>query len=231
MKALIDGDILAYRIGFTTEDVGEPIVRARVDEFLSELLMDLDVKDYDGWLSGDNNFRDKIAVTVPYKGNRTGRRPIHYQYIRDYLVNDWGFKITEGQEADDALAIQATELRDKCIICSIDKDLLQVPGWHYNFVKKEKTYVDESTGTRNFYQQVLTGDRVDNIVGIRGIGPVKASAILKCCRTDEEYFRVCVESYDGNVERVVENCRLLWLRRYPDQTWERPLSENIVSKS
>ena len=222
MKALLDGDILTYRIGFASEGETEIIAKARVDEFLSDLLMDLDVDDYQGYLTGDGNFREQVAVTAPYKGNRTGRKPEHYQCIRDYLVSDWGFTVVHGQEADDAIAIEATSLKNNCIICTIDKDLDQVPGWHYNFVKRIIYYVEPSDGLRSFYKQILTGDRVDNVVGLRGIGPAKAERLLGRCGSEQILYKLCVEAYGGDAERVLENGRLLWLRRYEGQQWEPP---------
>ena len=30
-------------------------------------------------------------------------------------------------------------------------------------------------------------------------------------------YQCCVEAYEGNEERVIENARLLWLRRYDDE--------------
>ena len=225
MKALIDGDIVTYRIGFASEDVSEKLCRARIDEFLSEMLIDLDVEDYDGYITGKGNFREKIAVTAPYKGNRSGARPKHYEFIRDYLLTDWAFKLVEGEEADDAIAICATSLGvGNFIICSTDKDFLQVPGDHYNFVKREKRNVSTSDGLRSFYEQVLTGDRVDNIVGLRGVGPVKAGKLLRDCDSEQSYYSATVEAYSGDVERVVENGQLLWLRRYPGQLWQPPCS-------
>jgi len=76
------------------------------------------------------------------------------------------------------------------------------------------------TGKTNF--RILTGDRVDNIEGIRGIGPVKADKILKDCTTERELYEACIKAYDGNTDRVLENGKLLWLRRKPNQMWQPP---------
>ena len=41
--------------------------------------------------------------------------------------------------------------------------------------------------------------------------------------TDEvEMYNKCVEAYDGDVDRVIENARLLWLRREEGQLWHPP---------
>lgn len=216
MIALVDGDILTYRLGFASERTTEGIVRARVDEFMTNLLLyHTDADDFEGFLTldSDENYRHAIAVTAPYKGNRPGDKPKYYDFIRDYLIRDWGFQWVRNQEADDALGIAAFtkwEKGDKdYVICTIDKDLDMIPGPHYNFVKKHHFDVDEREGMLSFYCQILSGDRVDNIIGIRGIGPAKARARLIDCGTEVELFEQCVKEYEGNVERVVENGKLL----------------------
>jgi hypothetical protein len=225
MVALLDLDIVTYRIGFSSNDVNWPICRSRVDEFLENLLVfQLDVDDYEGWLTdGSNNFRNAIAKTQPYKGQRKSDKPVHYDAIRNYLVTSWGAKVETEQEADDAIGIRATELGDDCVICTIDKDLDNIPGHHFNFVKNERYYVTVEAALRNFYRQILTGDRIDNVQGIRGIGPVKADRILgECTGRAVEYYQRVVEAFHGDSQRVIENAQLLWIRTKPGEIWQPP---------
>ena len=224
MHVLIDGDIIGYRIGFSTEEENEKIVVSRVATFIETMLWeDLDAETYQGYLTGSGNFRNDIAKTAPYKGNRTAPKPKHLQFIRDYLVSAWDFKISEGEEADDAIAIAHTESNYTTTIASIDKDFLQLRGNHWNFVKKEMTFVTDEEAIKNFYRQVLTGDRVDNIIGLKGIGPVKADKILANCTSGAEMYLACIEAYSGSEERVIENCQLLHLRRTPGELWKPPV--------
>lgn len=220
--ALVDADVLVYRVAFASEEEEEEICFARAKELLFEIVFtELNCDDYKAYITGKGNFREVVATTAPYKGNRKDfQRPKHYDALRAYLQR-LGAELVEGQEADDAIAIKAQE--GPYWIVSIDKDFDQVPGWHYNFVKKEKYYITEEEGLRNFYTQILTGDRVDNIIGIKGVGPVKAEKILKDCTTEREYYDACVKAYDGDIARVTENGVLLWLRRYPNQLWQPPL--------
>jgi len=222
--ALVDADVLVYRVAFASEDEEEDICFARAKELLFEIVYtELDCNDYKAYITGAGNFRYLVAKTAPYKGNRKDfQKPRHYDALRAYLQR-LGAELVEGQEADDAIAIEASKEPGSTWIVSIDKDFDQVPGWHYNFVKKEKYYVTEDEGIRSFYTQILTGDRVDNIIGIKGIGPVKAEKILADCKTEREYYDACVKAYDGNIERVTENGVLLWLRRHPNQLWLPPL--------
>jgi hypothetical protein len=223
MKALIDGDILVYRIGFASENEPESIAMARCSEFIEDLILFNGFGEYQGYLTGKRNFRNEIAVTAPYKGNRKSAKPKHYQLLRDYMESAWSFTMIEDQEADDAIGIAAYEMEvGEYCICSIDKDLDMLRGDHYNFVKDERYFITEEEGIKNFYKQLLMGDRVDNIIGIKGIGTVKAERLLKECKNENEMYLAILEAYDGNAERVLENGRLLWIRRKPNQIWTPP---------
>jgi hypothetical protein len=222
--AIIDSDLICYRIGFVSEDVSEAICLGRVTALVNDIVFrDLQCDDYKAYITGSNNFRDSIAVTAPYKGNRVGlKKPVHYEAIRKHLQR-LGAELVEGQEADDAVAIEATKTGGW--IVSIDKDLDQVAGWHYNFVKREEYYVTEEEGLRNLFTQVLTGDRTDNIIGLKGIGPVKAQKLLQDCKTEREYYEACLKAYDGNQLRVDENLNLLYLRRKENDKYGTPPKE------
>lgn len=214
---IIDGDIICYRIGFSKESVDLASALQKVDNTITEIVWDLNDDNIYIYLTGKGNFRDEVAITAPYKGNRKGDKPEFYTEIREHLINEWEATVTEGIEADDAIAIMATHQFPHATIVSIDKDFDQVPGWHYNPVKKERYYIEEDEGLLNFYMQFLVGDRIDNILGVKGIGPVKARKLLED-KTEVEMFQKCVEllGYD----RAVENGKLLWLQRYEGEIWE-----------
>jgi len=219
--ALIDADILNYRIGFATNEEAESVAIRTMAGFLEDLLL-FDLPEVQTWelhLTGKNNFRNQYAVTVPYKGNRTSEKPVHYHLLREYLSLSWGATISEGIEADDMLAIRATELGDESIIVTLDKDLNQVEGWHYNFVKKTKYFVDKDEGLLNFYKQFLTGDVVDNIKGVKGIGEAKADKLLRD-KTEAEMWGIIVEKLGE--DRALENGHLLYMLRTRDDFFQPP---------
>jgi DNA polymerase-1 len=87
-------------------------------------------------------------------------------------------------------------------------------------VKQKKYYVSAEEGQRFFYKQILMGDKADNIVGIKGVGPVKADKMLAKATTESELYAVCLEALGA--ERTLENGQLLWLRREPNQMWTPP---------
>lgn len=225
MLALIDADIVTYRIGFASNEESEKIAVSRCADFMEELVMKPWVGDYKGFLTGSGNFRYDIAKTQPYKGNRKAEKPKHYDLLREYLVKAWGCEVIEGQEADDAIGIKAYEMEDKesFVIMSIDKDLDMIEGWHYNFIKDNKYYVTEMSALINFYRQILTGDKVDSIPGLKGIGPKKAEKILADCKTEQDMYTAVLKAYDNNLKYFLEQAQLLWIRRKPNQLWMPPL--------
>ena len=133
--ALIDADVLSYRIGFACKEDTQEEAAYTLSSYLEEILyVDLDVNTYELFLTGKNNFRNTVATTTPYKGNRKDvAKPIHLEFLRGYMVDAWGATVSDGEEADDLIAIRATELGDDALMVSIDKDFNQVAGWHHNF--------------------------------------------------------------------------------------------------
>jgi 5'-3' exonuclease len=219
--AIIDADILIYRFGFASNNDSEDVAIRTMAHFLENLIM-IDLPLCTQWslhLTGKNNFRHDVAVTAPYKGNRKSEKPKHYHLLREYLVYAWDAVIWDGFEADDAIAIEATELNGEGVIVSLDKDLDQVVGWHYNFVKDNLYYINQQTASFNFYKQFLTGDAVDNIKGVHGIGPKKAEKLLEG-KTDAEMWEVIVEHL--GYERAIENGHLLYMLRSTQDTFTPP---------
>ena len=231
MIALVDSDIIAYRIAFACKDENVTTAKHSLDSYVVDILVrgvdntfpSCYVDDWKLYLTGKNNFRIGIAKTAVYKGNRVAPKPEHLAALRQHLVKHWGATIVDGQEADDAIAIHATLLScENNIVVSLDKDLDQIPGWHYNFVKNIGYHITPQEATYKFYHQILTGDAADNIIGLFKVGPVKANKILEECEDELALYKACVDAYDGDEERVLENAQLLWLRRYEGQTWEPP---------
>lgn len=224
--ALIDGDILVYRIGFTTQDVNERIALSRVNAYIDEILFNSHASDYMIYLTGSNNYRKTLYPE--YKANRIQEKPLHYNLIKQYLIDHEAAILEEYQEADDALGIAQTAGNDTTIICSIDKDLHQIPGRHYNFVKNEHTIVTPEEGVYFFYQQLLTGDRVDNIPGLPKVGPVKAKKILGEMSDEATYKEKALAAYMEYLKLSEQEARdkinligkLLYIRKQPDEMWE-----------
>lgn len=228
-KVLIDGDIIAYRAAFATQDLFPDDAKAKVEELMDYILeqtIDLPFptkSDYQVYLTGKTNFRFEVAKSHPYKGNRAStEKPIHLGLSRDHMSEKYDAIVSDNEEADDLIAKEAAAQNYNCVVASIDKDMLQLPCWHFNFGRNEWTKVSEFEGTHFFYTQILTGDAADNIKGLHGIGPKKAEKLLSDCKDEDELWDAIFKAYDGDLDRIIENGRLLWLRRYDNEMWEPP---------
>ena len=78
---------------------------------------------------------------------------------------------------------------------SYDKDLDQIPGWHYNWYHDKMYHVEPHQANRFLACQCLAGDMTDNIPGVKGIGPKKAELILGGPKGMSGYLENVVEAY------------------------------------
>lgn len=218
MRVLIDGDIVVYRGAASAENDDQWIAQARADQMIQDILADTKASSYSVYLTGGSNFRREL--TADYKANRPDSRPRHWAAVREFLVTQHKAVMCEGFEADDQLGIEQDKEHGTTIIASIDKDLLQIPGKHYNFVKKEFREVSHDQGLKALYMQSLIGDRSDNIFGVAGIGPVKAAKVLDPL-LPEEYYEACRELY-GDDARYHLNMKLLYIFQKPNDIWQPP---------
>lgn len=237
MIALLDCDLIAFRTAASVENESLEIGIYRVNDLYSRILQATKAVDHQGYISGGDNFRYKIDPT--YKGNRVDKeRPKFLEPLREHLVTEWGVKVTDGIEADDAIGIDSKKYWDlglSFVVVSLDKDLEQLPGKHYcwefagksygkEWVRPERHFfVSPLDGMKFFYRQLLIGDNADNVKGVKQIGPVKAAAIIDHLETEQGMFEA-VQSLYNDDERLLRNGRLLWLLRTEDDEWNFPKS-------
>lgn len=221
MIALIDGDIVSYSCAAFNEEWGWDACRDDIDGMLTRIMDTTGANEARIFISGGNNFRYQIYPE--YKANRKDSvDPIYRQDANAYLVTDYGAEVTDGYEADDAIGIAATKLGSNCIICSIDKDLKQIPGNHYNWRKDEFSVVNSVDGLQSFYRSILTGDRTDNIIsGLKRVGPVTAAKIINDLTNEVDMFLACQAMYNDDT-RLLMNGQLLWILREENQMWRFP---------
>lgn len=271
MQPLIDADVLLYEIGYAAEtgwqqpgfppfDYVADLFESRVANICAAVGA---TKPPIYYLTGKGNFRYTIAKRTPYK-ERDSLKPYHYKNLKAYIKFFKDYEESEGMEADDLMAIKQTitnYLNEGCafalyaetptIICTRDKDLRAVPGWHYGWeLGNQPQYgplqVDsfgairlagdrksiKGEGILFFWSQCLTGDRVDTIPGLEGCGPVKAFEILKTATTTDEAFKAVLEAYrgvygDDAEKELLEQGQLLWMTRELNddgtpKLWELP---------
>lgn len=150
---------------------------------------------------GRNNFR--YEVNPEYKANRNGMRPpAGLAEVKEALAEKYNGIIHTRYEADDAVVKLMDH--DKYVLCAVDKDVLNsVPGRNFNYyesaaynIEMKWVEVSETTARQWKYLQTLMGDKTDNVIGLKGIGPKKAEKILEGLETDKEMWQAVVAAYE-----------------------------------
>lgn len=232
MIPLIDGDIVAYRCAASAESDSEWVATSRVDAQMHVILESCNANAYKCAISGESNFR--YDIYPDYKANRKDTvRPKYLLRCKEYLVSSWNSSISENCEADDLLGHWqhvSEHSATSTVICSIDKDLLMIPGHHFNFVKNEFRFVTPVQGLYNFYTQLLTGDVADNVKGIKGIGPKTAAKILDAAKP-EEWLQVVRDIYKNDA-LMLQTGRVLWIQQKENDEWSpKELTDGMESTS
>jgi len=173
-----------------------------------------------------SNFR--YDINPQYKANRVGKRkPFHLAACKEYLEKHYNAEYWKNLEADDCMAIRATELKaeDKpYVIVSIDKDLKQIEGHHFNWVKDEYKSVSAAQGRALLWLQVLMGDGTDNIYTPHSLGEKYALKWLSDVdwthTTDEELMKICVECYTSKMKKALDHTDVqCWVEQTYDQVF------------
>lgn len=223
MIALIDADIIAYAcayaaqsavdwegdgIHYTTADLSkaQDEVNSMVDSCADAVGADRVVL----CLTPNASPSFRVDFWPDYKRPRSDpskppQRPVLYVQTRAFIRAEYEVVEREGLEADDVLGILLTGnvrgFKGDKTVCSLDKDLLSVPGRHYNWRKAHLgvTTISEQEANWSFYLQTLVGDRVDNYPGCPGIGPKRAKAALEAAYDrgcdEREMWAAVVEQY------------------------------------
>jgi len=247
---LIDGDIIINKACFAAQSKGKSVstVYSIIDGLTRQIQNELMCYDYYfliGPPKGSKTFRHRVAVTQEYKGNRKDTdRPDYLEEAREYVLKKHLAIASEDMEADDMIGIMLTEEEGR-VAASVDKDLLQVPGWHYNIDKKEVLYARDpgtlgieqrnngrlvlrGTGFKWFCAQMLLGDDSDNIAKpTKGLGPRKIFNLLNKLDSKEKLWYAISKAYEKSSIDIDENARLLWILRDNTTTYLDYIGEMI----
>ncbi len=206
-------------------------------EKLNNILDKTGCSDYELHFTGGNksSFRYTM-VSSEYKANRRDFiPPVGLLELKVKFASEQPDKcfVHTCFEADDAVVAKKSELPDKYIICAVDKDVLySLPGRHFNYYTSVKYDIDmkwvdviEEEAMKHHFIQTLTGDPGDNVIGIRGIGPAKASKILAECTTPKECWEAVKQAYEDNGRNIIDaiiNMRLVSMNQI---SWDSEINE------
>lgn len=189
-----------------------------IDAAMTKIMDQCQADTYEAFLSPSRTFRHDIATVRPYK-DRKQPSPFYKDKAREYLIKSYHAKIGNGVEADDLLGLnQDTDT----IIASIDKDLLMIPGRHYNINKEEFITVDLLEADEMFFCQLVAGDSTDNIQGVPKWGMIKAAKLVAEFEGDHkglvEYIEELYETaYSEQGKKIMyEMATLVWILRKGD---------------
>ena len=222
----IDGDVLVYQAAWASENDALPACKHTLNRMIDRIVDRTGADEYVVFLTGKDNFRDDVATTQTYKGNREDAvKPKHYADAREHLITKHGAAVVDGCEADDALGEFLSNADDNYhfICATIDKDLLMVPGHHYRWemtrkgkvFPEEHNHISKDEGAKFFFTQMLTGDSTDNIPGLYKYTGKKATKKVKE-RLDKltTYHEMYIEVWHIYAETFDEEC---WLSTEEEQ--------------
>lgn len=218
---LIDADSLMYFSSYGSEEdqiLSETKLSEKIYDILNIVGQSYNVEKYYIFVKGQNNFRYKIFPA--YKKNRPAKHPI-IDTLNQYLIEEFQAIQSHNAESDDYVYSysQVPEFKGRAIICSVDKDMLQIPGVHYDYQKNKYHIISEEEGRYNLAIQMIMGDAADGIPALRGYGIKKAEKIIQrgmskfqCMKAIlREYQKNCLSSQDAK-DQVRFNYKLLKLQ-------------------
>ena len=195
---LVDGNNLIYRAHFAsklTDRKGRPVsgtfgvmkmTRNIITKFNPEKVIM-------AWDIGKS--KERLELYPEYKANRINRDPEMREHIQRQIKECQKMFQTlpvrqiaiNGIEADDIIGVLCEKLKGKKIILSNDHDFIQLVSKDVNLwlPKSEKLLTEKSVEKYIGFPvkhyvlwKSLVGDPSDNIKGVKGIGPKRATAII-----------------------------------------------------
>lgn len=232
---LVDMDIVCFRCAAScepskTRDWVEPLDVAvrRTEEMMERILAETQATSYKAFLTGQDNFRKEY--NPQYKANRKDTIPPRWlQDLREHAVLVYNASVSSGEEADDRLGIEQCAAEwGYTTITSIDKDLLMIPGQHYNFVTMQWREQSHLQALHHFYYQLIMGDKADNIFGFDGLArqtiPKKLEHVfdeLFSYGIERDMFEFVRSLYKDD-ERLLMNGICLNIRQKEGEIWRFP---------
>lgn len=184
--SLIDCDSLVWAQLWINRERSDKDLLMSISNQMEDILTQTDADKYIGFLKNPYEKEFRRVMFSSYKANRptapewfTSRKEL----VLSHLIDNWSCVYTiNAYEVDDSISSIHYLLANKeeCIltVCSVDKDMRNLSGRNYNLKTREVTISSKEEAEMNLCMQLLTGDSVDAIPGLKNVGPVKAKKIL-----------------------------------------------------
>lgn len=205
-------------------------------EVINENFPDNNVDSTIVFIEGLSKISFRKIIYPNYKQNRNSKKPLLFNELKERIINSdkWDVHVSNGVESDDSVASSWNFLKDlygadNVIVGGVDKDLKQMPCLFIDYYHSrfgELSLISEDEARINFFEQMVKGDKADNITGIKGMGDVAWRKIVdsnKVEQLESIVFNTYKEKYgdfDG-ARLYFENYNLLNL------SYSAPLPNNL----
>jgi len=150
------------------------------------------------FIEGEGNFRYDIDPLYKIK-RKEKPEPVLLQKVKNFAIRTQPCFLSHNVETDDSVISTYLLYKDQVniVILSMDKDIKTFPVVVYDYYhnKRELLVISEEQARKNFWMQMLVGDTADSIIGVSGIGEVKANKILKECKSEFSFMRTVYKTY------------------------------------
>lgn len=206
--AVLDVDSIAYAISspskatddygnFLRDDNGKFIYVDKTEQeivdnsksILTNIFKSCLADGYVGFIKGSNTGKFRYAIKSDYKHNRSSEQPKWWDFTSNYLKERFNIYNVDNYEVDDIVNIYRLKNTNSFTV-ACDKDLLNLPGVHYNWQKNvwQANTVEESE--LRFWKDMIEGQQGDGIKGIPKKGAVYANTLLQDCPTEDLPYKV-----------------------------------------
>jgi 5'-3' exonuclease len=250
--ACVDADSIVYQCAANKikyNELGQPIIddlgnkvkedktledcKKSVDEFITNLLDVTAATHYILALTVGRCHRYEIYPE--YKANRKDReKPKHFDAIKEYLITKYKAIWSTDLEADDIVLIYSKRFTNEsayAFICSLDQDLTNLEGTHYNYSKNTWVQVSKEEANKSFWFDMIKGQAGDNVKGIPGKGEKFAEdALTEAFNTGFTYSQQVLLNYidkfgeDLGIKEFYKNYQVLKIKdSWPNFKVEEPI--------
>lgn len=217
--AVLDIDSIAYAIASPNKiPKGEDFERDEFGRFLyidktedeiiknAELVLNNIFKaclaeNYIGFIKGKNTGKYRYAIKSDYKHNRSSERPKWWDFTANHLISNYNIHLVDNYEVDDIVNIYRLKTKNSFIV-ACDKDLLNLPGVHFNWRTSQWHAVDYYDAQYLFWKDMIIGQTGDGIKGLPGKGKVFADKYLSTIPV-EELPKTVLEIYIENLNNGI----------------------------
>lgn len=227
--AVLDIDSIAYAIAspnkipkgddferdekgrFLYIDKTEDEIEQNAFDVLKNIFKSCQAENYVGFIKGKNTGKHRYAIKSDYKHNRSGEQPSWWEFTSKLLKEKYNVYNVDNYEVDDIVNIYRLQTPHSFIV-ACDKDLLNLPGIHFNW--RTSTWQANTLEEAKYYfwRDMITGQTGDGIKGLPRKGTVFAEKFLSELTHDvysDEIFKLYKNTLPNGISEFCKNYECL----------------------